>query len=55
MTKVMIMPKKPRVLCGHPGCPELVETGAKFCEKHKPLHPVVTRPVAKPDMAARKH
>ena len=41
------MPKRPRVPCGHPGCPELIEPGTKFCEKHKPLHPEVTRPAAK--------
>ena len=33
------MPTKPKVPCQHPDCPELVPAGAKFCEKHKPLHP----------------
>ena len=37
------MPKKPKVPCRHPGCPELVEPGAKYCEKHKPLHPEENR------------
>ena len=25
------------------GCPELVEAGTKFCEKHKPVHPEEVR------------
>ena len=29
---------KPKVSCRHPGCPELVDAGKKYCEKHKPLH-----------------
>ena len=33
------MPKKSKVSCKHPGCPELVEAGLKYCEKHKSLHP----------------
>ena len=33
------MPKKPKTPCLHPGCPELVEPGTKYCEKHKKLHP----------------
>lgn len=33
------MPMKPKHPCGHPGCPELVPSGVKYCEKHKPLHP----------------
>ena len=38
------MPRKPKVPCKHPGCPELVEPGMKYCEKHKPLHPTEIRP-----------
>ena len=34
------MPRKSKVSCQHPGCPELVEVGAKYCEGHKSLHPV---------------
>lgn len=41
------MPFKPKVPCRHPGCPELVEPGRLYCEKHLPLHPEVTRPAAK--------
>ena len=33
------MPRKPKTPCRHPGCPELVEAGKKYCAKHKPLHP----------------
>lgn len=40
------MPTKPMVPCKHPGCPELVPSGAKYCEKHKELHPEETRPAA---------
>ncbi|MCD7716080.1 MAG: HNH endonuclease [Lachnospiraceae bacterium] len=28
------MPRKPKHPCSHPGCPELVEYGERFCEKH---------------------
>ena len=33
------MPSKPKVPCRHPGCPELVPSGTKYCEKHRSLHP----------------
>ena len=33
------MPTKPKTPCKHPDCPELVEAGRKYCDKHKPLHP----------------
>ena len=33
------MPTKPMVPCRHPGCPELVDAGKKYCDKHRPLHP----------------
>lgn len=28
------MPKKPKHPCAFPGCPELVEPGSSYCEKH---------------------
>ena len=37
------MPTKPKVPCKHPGCPELVPAGTKYCEKHKALHPEEVR------------
>ena len=37
------MPKKPRVPCKHPGCPELVEVGERYCGTHKGLHPEEVR------------
>lgn len=47
------MPYKPKVPCRHPGCPELVEAGKLYCEKHRPLHPEVTRPAAKRGYGSR--
>lgn len=41
------MPRRPKVPCRHPGCPELVEPGSLYCAKHLPLHPEVTRPAGK--------
>jgi len=32
------MPTRPNIPCRHPGCVELVPYGAKYCERHKPLH-----------------
>ena len=29
------MPYKPKVPCGHPGCPNLIPAGQKYCEQHK--------------------
>ena len=41
------MPYKPKHPCAHPGCPELVEHGEKYCEKHRTLHQEeVNRPSA---------
>ena len=53
MKVVITIPKRPRVPCGHPGCPELIEPGTKFCEKHRPLHPEITRPAAKRGYGSR--
>lgn len=32
------MPYRPKIRCKHQGCPELVEYGSYFCDKHKKLH-----------------
>ena len=40
------MAYKPKVPCRHPGCPELVPPGQKYCDKHKPLHPEENRSAA---------
>ncbi len=37
------MPSKPNVPCRHPGCPELIPEGTKYCEKHRALHPEEVR------------
>ena len=37
------MPFKPKKPCAHPGCPELVPTGTRYCEKHRVLHPEAIR------------
>ena len=37
------MPRKSKVPCQQPGCPELVEAGTKYCEKHKRQHPEIIR------------
>ena len=37
------MPRKSKVPCQQPGCPELVEPGSKYCDKHKVLHPEIIR------------
>jgi len=31
------MPRKPKKPCAYPGCPELVEPGQSYCEKHRKL------------------
>ncbi len=33
------MPMKPKTPCRHPGCPNLVSDGKKYCDVHKSLHP----------------
>ena len=37
------MPTRPKVPCKHPGCPELVPVGTKYCDLHRPLHPEEVR------------
>lgn len=29
------MPRRPKKPCAHPGCPELVEAGERYCKVHK--------------------
>ncbi len=41
------MPYKPKHPCAHPGCPNLIPAGQKYCEEHKALHPEDVRPAAK--------
>lgn len=40
------MPRKPKVPCGHPGCPELVDAGVRYCRLHRSKHPEMTRSAA---------
>lgn len=47
------MPRRPNIPCGHPGCPELVPYGQRYCDKHLPLHPEVTRSAAKRGYGSR--
>lgn len=37
------MPHSPKIPCSHSGCPELVQHGRKYCEKHLKLHPEYVR------------
>ena len=32
------MPTRPNVPCRHPGCPNLIPYGSKYCEEHKGAH-----------------
>ena len=32
------MPYRSRIPCRHPGCPELVPCGQRYCDRHRPLH-----------------
>ena len=32
------MPYKALHPCGHPGCPAIIPSGQKYCEKHQPEH-----------------
>ena len=36
--EVIAMPIRPKVPCRHPGCPELVAAGQRYCARHQPLH-----------------
>ena len=40
------MPYRSRIPCRHPGCPELVPYGTKYCTRHKPLHTEESRSAA---------
>ena len=40
------MARKPDHPCAHPGCPNLVPAGQKYCEEHKSLHPEEVRSAA---------
>ena len=40
------MPYKPKVPCRHPGCPNLVPAGQKYCEEHKRMHQEENRTAA---------
>lgn len=42
----MQVPTKTKVPCKHPGCPELVSSGTKYCERHKAMHPEEVRSAA---------
>ena len=35
---VRSMAYKPKRPCKEPGCPNLVEAGQKYCNKHRPIH-----------------
>ena len=37
------MPQKPKISCNHPGCPNLVPVGTKYCDLHRTLHPEEVR------------
>lgn len=41
------MPYKPMHPCRHPGCPNLVSVGQKYCDQHKALHPEEVRTASK--------
>ena len=40
------MPYRSKVPCKHPGCPNLVPPGQKYCEAHRRLHPEEVRSAA---------
>lgn len=37
------MPSRVNTPCRHPGCPNLVPYGTKYCEEHKKMHPEEVR------------
>ena len=41
------MPSRLNTPCKHPGCPELVPYGTKYCKRHKVLHPEEIRSAAR--------
>lgn len=47
------MPRKPKVPCGQPGCPNMVEPGKRYCEEHLKLHPEITRSAGKRGYGSR--
>lgn len=47
------MPRRPKTPCRHPGCPELIPYGQKYCETHKKLHPEETRSAGKRGYGSR--
>lgn len=47
------MPYKPMHPCRHPGCPNLVPVGQKYCDEHKALHPEENRSAGKRGYNAR--
>lgn len=40
------MPFRPKVPCRHPGCPNLIPYGSKYCDEHKSKHPEEIRSAA---------
>ena len=47
------MPYRPNKPCRHPGCAALVKSTETYCDKHKPLHPEVTRSASKRGYGSR--
>ena len=47
------MPYRPNKPCRHPGCAALVKSTETYCEKHKSLHPEVTRSASKRGYGSR--
>ena len=41
-----LMPVRPKHPCAHPGCPNLVLSGVKYCDVHISQHPEETRSAA---------
>ena len=33
------MPRRAKLPCRHPGCPNLTEAGSPYCEQHRTAHP----------------
>ena len=47
------MPSKPKIPCKHPGCPALVASGQRYCEKHRGMHPEESRSSTKRGYGSR--